>query len=594
MLPLALLVGTLSAGNLSAAVAIWSVSGAPTAPVPVGTTVTLNAVASDTDQGALRYRYRVSYHDGPYTTFVDYGPSATFNWTPAVAEGDYTIETSVLNRATGSTASATVSVSVTSRVVDGIPVVSPTSHPLVALYSAPPCRDGLMRVRFKTSSQASWQATSVKPCTGLTSMNFYVAGMRANRTYTLRNDVINGNRITTSRDLSFTTGDDNSGAPTTTVSVPLPQASSVTEGLTLFMPLQGRPVYAVDPDANLVWYLPNSPVYGTRIAPGIVSAGASPLDLTDPTVTGVYGLSADLANSGLREYDLAGNVVKDTNTEQINAQLAAMGLTFNLSGIHHEVRRLADGRYLLIAMSEVISDVQGPGTDILGDVVLLLDRNLQILWYWNSFDHLDVSRKAVLDEKCSDGIGGCVVVKAAIANDWTHGNSVSLAPDGNLVYSSRHQDFVYKIDFQNGTGDGHVIWRLGKDGDFTWNSTGPWPWQSHQHDAEYDEATGTLSLFDNGNARTVAIGGNSRGQVLQLDEVNRKASVLINADLGVNSSALGSAQRLSNGHYSFDSGFVTPTQATEVNGDGQIVGQILSDVLVYRTFRLHDLYSGSW
>ena len=51
--------------------------------------------------------------------------------------------------------------------------------------------------------------------------------------------------------------------------------------------------------------------------------------------------------------------------------------------------------------------------------------------------------------------------------DWTHGNSHFLqTPDGHLLYSSRHQDWLIKIAYDNGEGDGHIIWKLGKDGVF--------------------------------------------------------------------------------------------------------------------------------
>jgi arylsulfate sulfotransferase len=592
IVPLLLVAGVLVAGKGSAAPTISGVAGAPGSAIPVGTKVTLTTSASDTDAGALRYRYRVNYNSGAYATVVDYGPSATFNWTPATVEGSYTVEVSVINRSTGSTVSTTVPVSVSSRVIGGTPVVSSTSHPLVALYSAPPCAAGVMRVRFKTASQVYWQSTSTKPCNGQTSMNFYVAGMYANTTYTLRSDVINGPRVTTSGDLTFTTGALGVTLPATSVSIPLPPTASMTEGFTLFMPL-GAPAYAVDKDANPVWYLPGTVAYGTRIAPGVSSAG-SPADASGATITAIYGLTADLANSGFRELDLAGNIIKDTNTEQLNAVLASKLLPFTLNGVHHEVRRLPDGRYLLLGMTEVMSDAQGPNTDILGDVIVVLDKDLQVLWYWNAFDHLDVTRKAVLGETCTTGAAGCVVFNAPVANDWTHGNSVAVAPDGNIVYSSRHQDFVYKIAFQNGTGDGHVIWRLGKDGDFTWNSGDPYPWQSHQHDVEYEGNSKILSLFDNGNTRYNSYGGNSRGQALQLDENAMSVTPIINADLGAFSAALGSAQKLSNGNYSFGSGFVTPTQSLEVNKAGAIVGRIDKASYTYRTFRLRDLYSGSW
>ena len=230
---------------------------------------------------------------------------------------------------------------------------------------------------------------------------------------------------------------------------------------------------------------------------------------------------------------------------------------------HHEVRRLPNGNFLVLAMTERMSAAQGPLTDIVGDTILVLDSNLQLLWAWDSFDHLDVSRAAVLGETCNVGPGQCVLLNASTANDWLHGNSVSLAPDGNLIYSARHQDLVYKIAYQNGTGDGHVIWRLGKDGDFTWNSSDPWPWFSHQHDAQYEDAT-TLSIFDNGNTRVEAIPGNSRGQGLILDETNRTVNFAMNADLGEYSFALGSAQRLLNGNYVFGDGWVGGAPVTQV------------------------------
>ena len=57
--------------------------------------------------------------------------------------------------------------------------------------------------------------------------------------------------------------------------------------------------------------------------------------------------------------------------------------------------------------------------------------------------------------------------------------------DGNLIVSVRHQDWVIKIDYAHGHGDGHVIWRLGQGGDFAVISSDPSPWFSHQHYAHY-------------------------------------------------------------------------------------------------------------
>jgi hypothetical protein len=253
---------------------------------------------------------------------------------------------------------------------------------------------------------------------------------------------------------------------------------------------------------------------------------------------------------------------------------------------------------MLLAMHEVASGVQGPPNDIAGDMILVLDNNLQLLWSWDSFDHLDVKRPAVLGEICGNSPGGCVLFNSGSAHDWTHGNSVALTPDGNIIYSSRHQDRVYKIAYANGSGDGHIIWTLGKDGDFTWLSNDPYPWFSHQHEVEYEDAT-TLSLFDNGNTRIAENrgNGNSRGQALHLDENSHIVTPILLQDLGAYSFALGSAQRLLNGSYVFGNGWINDernTQVSEWTTSGSEVSNAHIASTNYRSFRYRDLYSAPY
>ena len=41
----------------------------------------------------------------------------------------------------------------------------------------------------------------------------------------------------------------------------------------------------------------------------------------------------------------------------------------------------------------MLTGVQGKGTvDVLGDMILVLDRDLQVVWTWDAFDHLDPHR----------------------------------------------------------------------------------------------------------------------------------------------------------------------------------------------------------
>ncbi len=82
----------------------------------------------------------------------------------------------------------------------------------------------------------------------------------------------------------------------------------------------------------------------------------------------------------------------------------------------------------------------------------------------------------------------------------------------------------------------------------------------------------------------------------ELDEKAMTATLVVNADLGVYSFAIGSAQSLSGGGFSFESGFLNlpnvSSRATEVGPDGKIVYvQETDGAGTYRTFRVPDLYT---
>jgi hypothetical protein len=79
-------------------------------------------------------------------------------------------------------------------------------------------------------------------------------------------------------------------------------------------------------------------------------------------------------------------------------------------------------------------------------MLMVLDDDLQVVWTWDAFDHLDQSRAPILGELC--GPGPCPLIGAV---DWLHDNTVSWSPaDGNLLISVRAQDWVIKIDYARG------------------------------------------------------------------------------------------------------------------------------------------------
>ena len=172
-----------------------------------------------------------------------------------------------------------------------------------------------------------------------------------------------------------------------------------------------------------------------------------------------------------------------------------------------------------------------------------------------------------------------------------------------------NQDWLLKIAYNNGQGDGHVMWKMGPFGDFT--ITNPphqtcgdpnvFPWFTHQHDAAFQTSTGfaeILTVFDDGNLRHVQCnGGNSRGMMLSVVEQTHTVYIQLAADLGGYSPALGSAQLLAsppNALYaSFGNGLVgnREAQSTEVDLNGNIVYELEASDGSYRSYRLRDMYT---
>jgi len=550
-------------------------------PVPVATMVTWNASVPSSAAGTIWYRFRVREVGHDFAMIRDYGPPASLDWTASDHEGLYEMEVSAKNRLTGELAAASSVYRMLSRVSPGGgPVISPTTHPLVFLYSASCPGGSQMKVQFQARDGVV-QETPYKACQEGRSMNFYLAGLRSNTAYTARHVVNNSGQLTPGSDIVFGMNQDAPGLFTETVVQP--PAAGVSSPILLGSSLSGA--VAHDLAGNVIWYSDNNIYVVTRPEDGGYFWGTIESQLFDTS------------GQVIRKFDLVGMTVLETNAARVNEQLAAMGRR-PITGFHHEARTLPDGSIAALAgVEQILTDVQGPGpVDVLGDMIVVLDSNLNVIWTWDTFDHLDVTRKAVLGETCGPVSACAPFYLAKNANDWTHGNAIQQTPDGELLYSTRHQDWLIKVSYQSGKGDGHVIWRLGKDGDFQFNSSDPWPWFSHQHDGniEFSDPTALL-VFDDGNTRVGSMGGNSRGQVLRLDEPNRSASFILNADLGVYSLAVGSAQLLPDHNYHFDAGFVPQgtgvAYSFEVDGTGHVVYEAKANAILYRTFRMTNMYT---
>ncbi len=582
-----------------------TVSLAPSlpSPQPGGTATTWTPTASDTNPGTLDFRYRVSTAGKPFQTLQDYDVATVFSWAPYTHEASYTVQVTVRNLTTQQTMTATApfTFSALTNPSGGAPVITATANPLVALYSGPGCPTGSMfRVRFATGGKIN--RTTGIPCVPTLTSNVYVAGMLASTTYRMNDEVITGSTVTPGPVQSFTTGTVPASLSFPTLTVPVSGAADTQQSVLLVNPIPGTPPanyipYATDLSGNIIWYYPGvPPVDPNNIRP--VPGGTILMLVANPAYL-------SLGQQLFREIDLAGNTIRQTSVPRLSQLLTAVG-KLGITEVNHDALRLPNGHTLVIASQEKIFPAGTQGSsgpvDILGNAILDLDTNMQIAWSWSAYDFLDINRPAVLGETCSvaqHGVGCPPLHLASVANDWIHGNALSLTSDGNILLSSRHQDWVYKINYANGTGAGNLIWTLGLGGDFTISGiSDPYPWFSHQHNVEEQPGTTTtLTLYDNGNTRIQAIGGNSRGQVLALDEAAMNASLNLSADMGVFSVALGSSQLLDNGDYHFLSGWIPngklapSAQLFELTPSATSIYEAVFGTNVYRTYRMSTLYS---
>lgn len=572
---------------------VVSLAASEPAPQLVGDPVVWTAAADDCGADHV-FQFSASDGDG-FRVLRDFSPSNTFTWTP-MQEGSYDIRVVVKDgyEATETT-TAVAADTVISRVTGSGAVVTPTANPLVALYSVPPSSAGSVFVQFALAGgDPEWRNTDARTIEPGKSTNIFVAGMLPNTTYQMRHVFSDG---TGSEPVLFTTGSlpTNLTIPAFTVLDPPGPESDAEQDMIFHQFIRGAlPFLATNLAGQVTWYygLAGSGFTLTKAGQTLAPGGTLLLNGVDQYT------AIPTAPNVLREIDLAGNPVRETNLGAINAQLAAMGHEM-VHALHHDIQRLPDGSTVALAYPERTVDINGTPTNYVGEMVIVLDSNFQVTWAWDAFDHLDVNRGPVLGEVTVPGSPEPTAsVPLLPAVDWLHVNAVALSPtDGNLILSVRHQDWVIKIDYRDGAGDGHVVWRLGAGGDFTLNSADPDAWFSHQHNAHYVDDH-TIALFDNGNTRRETDPtANSRGQVWTIDETNLTATPVLNVDLGNYSFRLGSAQRLSNGNYSFLSGSegTVPrdvARSIEVLPDGTksyVLGFANPE---YRSFRMRTLYEG--
>lgn len=146
--------------------------------------------------------------------------------------------------------------------------------------------------------------------------------------------------------------------------------------------------------------------------------------------------------------------------------------------IHHDYERLANGNTLIIKWEDIPKSIVrrikgGYNADddnpdeMLGDVVIEVDPQGEIVREWKSWHHFDPKTEIIcpLDHR----------------REWSHGNSISLSPKGDWLLSFRRINLVCEVRARSGK----IKWRL------------PAGTTHHQHDAKYSSES-TITIFDNG------------------------------------------------------------------------------------------------
>ena len=480
--------------------------------------------------------------------------------------------------------------------------VSSTANPQVALYSLTLPLPGSWSVSFGLTT-AYGHTTSVQTVDGAgKTASMYVAGMLPNTTYHMQATVTLKDRtVATDSDHTFNTGPLPPGIPAS-FPVTLGVTGTPQPGIELLDSLQTvgsvpSTVVATDLQGNVIWTYPfpdrtnGTWLFPAKLMPdgnfiGFLSPNSYPLDLPGSEI--------------MREFDLAGNTVRQLSMADLNTALAAANFPVTLSHFTHDVTALPNGHFLLITnTSQSFTDLPGyPGTtQVVGDVIIDLDPNWNPVWIWNEFDHLDVNRHPMSFP------------------DWTHSNSIAYsADDGNFLVSIRHQNWVVKVDYRDGQGTGNILWKLGEGGDFTLQGgVDPTDWFYAQHYAEFatTNTTGvfTLGIMDNGDDREFPAGvtcgaGNdppcqySTIQRLQIDETHRTATFLFHQILPsyLYSSWGGSTDNLPNGDVEYDLSDEGPeSQVFEVTNEStprMVWNMTTLGANEYRGYRMPSLYPG--
>lgn len=246
--------------------------------------------------------------------------------------------------------------------------------------------------------------------------------------------------------------------------------SGAYNGYTLFAPLFGKDIWLIDMRGRFVHHWKTEP-YGPQFARflpngNLLYAGFKSGGIMGPGLAYLegekdYKQSEENRGACLIEVDWDNNLVWKYEAPQFN----------------HDFYRMKNGNTMYIkyiALPDGIKNkVKGgiPGTEQNGimwdDALNEVTPEGKVVWEWLPYEHLDPE----IDIICPLGYRG----------EWTHINTCTVLPDGNILSSSRQLNTIFIID----KATGNIIWRWGREE------------LGHQHEPTMLD-NGNILVFDNG------------------------------------------------------------------------------------------------
>jgi len=311
------------------------------------------------------------------------------------------------------------------------------------------------------------------------------------------------------------------------------------QGYTLFTPqFRGGPPLLIDMEGKVVheWRTPLPTGYAYLLANGNLLALCRPQG--SAKALRVWHRVWELVRAGaVMEIDWGGNVLWEVRHPDH----------------HHDARLMRNGNVLMLCVEEVPADVaaqvQGglPGTEHEGvmcsDKVVEMTKEGEVVWEWHAWQHLDPKTDRITPQDWRE--------------EWTHANTVTELPDGDILVSFRNISTVVIIERSTG----NIRWRLGPEV------------LAQQH---YPNLlpNGNMLIFDNGTHRPNHPATFSR--VLEIDPATKGIvwSYLDRPVFNFFSPYESSAQRLPNGNTFICEGVFG--RLFEVTSEGEVVWEYVN------------------